>query len=49
MWSADVERGTAVAQQIDTGAVGVNTCTLDGNAPPSMDTKPAGWAPVTRA
>lgn len=33
VWSADVERGAAVARQIDTGTVGVNTYTLDVNSP----------------
>nr|WP_231983025.1 aldehyde dehydrogenase [Nocardia sp. 852002-20019_SCH5090214] len=33
VWSADVERGRAVARRIDTGTVGVNTYTLDVNSP----------------
>jgi aldehyde dehydrogenase (NAD+) len=33
VWSADIERGTAVARSLDTGTVGVNTYTMDTAAP----------------
>ncbi len=33
IWTADRERGNALARRIETGTVGINGCTLDPTAP----------------